>query len=121
MRPTTWRRALLAAAACALLAPATASATATPEQITTALNNGVTYLKGLQNSETGAISGFGGDWALTAFAAAKVAPADVNKGGKENTDARSWYEKEVGAVTWPGESATDFERATLLSYAAGID
>lgn len=123
MRPITWRLALIAAAVCALLAPATAAATATPEQITTALNNGVTYLKGLQNSETGAISGFGGDWALTAFAAAKVAPADVNKGGKENTDARSWYEKEVGAVGWPGEGAvaTDFERATLISYAAGID
>jgi hypothetical protein len=123
MRPTTWRLALFAMSVCALFAPATASATATPEQITTALNNGVTYLKGLQNSETGAISGFGGDWALTAFAAAKVAPADVNKGGKENTDARSWYEKEVGAVTWPGEgaTATDFERATLISYAAGID
>ncbi len=87
------------------------------------MNNGVTYLKGLQNSETGAISGFGGDWALTAFAAAKVAAADVNKGGKETTDARSWYEKEVGAVGWPGEgaAATDFERAALISYAAGID
>jgi hypothetical protein len=123
MRPTTWRLAPIAAAVCALLVPATAAATATPEQITTALNSGVTYLKGLQSSETGAISGFGGDWALTAFAAAKVAPADVNKGGKENTDARSWYEKEVGAVGWPGEGAvaTDFERATLISYAAGID
>jgi len=123
MRPTTWRLTLLAAVVCALLAPATAFATVTPEQITTALNNGVTYLKGLQNSETGAITGFGGDWALTAFAAAKVAPADVNKGGKESTDARSWYEKEVGAVGWPGEGAvaTDFERATLISYAAGID
>lgn len=123
MRLTTWRPALIVVAVCALLAPATASATATPEQITTALNNGVTYLKGLQNTETGAISGFGGDWALTAFAAAKVAPADVNKGGKENTDARSWYEKEVGAVGWPGAGAvaTDFERAALISYAAGID
>jgi hypothetical protein len=123
MRLTTCRLAPIAAAICSLLAPATASATATPEQITTAMNNGVSYLKGLQNSETGAISGFGGDWALTAFAAAKVAPADVNKGGKENTDARSWYEKEVGAVGWPGggATATDFERASLISYAAGID
>lgn len=115
--------ALLVAALCPLLLPAAASATATPEQIATAMNNGVTYLKGLQNNETGAISGFGGDWALTAFAAAKVAPADVNKGGKEDTDARSWYEKEVGAVGWPGGGAvaTDFERAALVSYAAGID
>lgn len=123
MRFTLSRSALLAAALCSLLAPASASATATPEQITTATSNGVTYLKGLQNAETGAISGFGGDWALTAFAAAKVAPADVNKGGKEGTDARSWYEKEVGVVGWPGEGAvaTDFERAALIAYAAGID
>src|SRR4029077_4444680 len=73
--------------------------------------------------ESGEIPGFGGDWALTSFAAANVAAADVNKGGKEATDARSWYEGIVGAVTWPGEgaTATDFERAALLSYAAGID
>jgi len=123
MRLTTCRLALIATATCSLLAPASASATATPEQISTAMSNGVTYLKGLQSKETGAIAGFGGDWALTAFAAAKVAAADVNKGGKENTDARSWYEKEVGAVSWPGEgaTATDFERAALISYAAGID
>lgn len=123
MRFTLSRSALLAAAVCSLLVPATASASATSEQITTATSNGVTYLKGLQNSETGAISGFGGDWALTAFAAAKVAPADVNKGGKEGTDARSWYEKEVGAAGWPGGGAvaTDFERAALIAYAAGID
>jgi hypothetical protein len=107
----------------ALSLPAAASATATPEEIAASLSSGVTYLKGLQNKETGAIPGFGGDWSLTAFAAAKVAAADVNKGGKEGTDARSWYEKEVGAVTWPGgeAAATDFERAALISYAAGID
>jgi len=123
MRLTIRRLALIATATCSLLAPASASATATPEQISIALNNGVTYLKGQQSAETGAIAGFGGDWALTAFAAAKVAAADVNKGGKENTDARSWYEKEVGAVSWPGEgaAATDFERAALIAYAAGID
>jgi len=123
MRQTTSRLASIAVAIGALLVPATASATASPEEISTSLSSGVSYLKGLQNSETGAISGFGGDWALTAFAAAKVAPADVNKGGKEGTDARSWYEKEVGAVGWPGAGAvaTDFERATLIAYAAGID
>jgi hypothetical protein len=119
----TRRLALVAAAIGSLLAPAAASAIATPEQISKSMNEGVTYLKGLQNKETGAIAGFGGDWALTSFAAAKVAAADVNKGEKETTDARSWYEKEVGAVTWPGGEvkATDFERAALLTYAAGID
>lgn len=118
------RLALVAVAACALLAPASASAFSTLEQIATARSNGVTYLKGLQNKETGAIPGFGGDWSLTSFAAAGLAPAEVNKGGKSTTDARSWYEKEVGAATWPGTMsppATEFERASLLAYAAGID
>jgi hypothetical protein len=123
MRQLSSRLAAITAAIAALLLPAAASATATPEQITSSVNKGLTYVKGLQNSETGAIPGFGGDWALTAFAASKVAAADVNKGGKATTDARSWYEGEVGAVGWPGAepSATDLERATLLAYAAGID
>ncbi len=122
MRPITCRVALIAAALGSLLAPAVASATATPEQIEKARNEGVTYLKGLQK-ESGEIPGFGGDWALTSFAAAGVAPADVNKAGKETSDARSWYEGVVGAVGWPGEGAvaTDFERAALIAYAAGTD
>jgi hypothetical protein len=123
MRLITCRLTLIAAAITSLLAPAAASASASPEEITSSINKGLTYLKGLQSSETGAIAGFGGDWALTAFAATKVAAADVNKGGKANTDARSWYEGEVGAVGWPGGGAvaTDFERAALVAYAAGID
>jgi hypothetical protein len=123
MRLISTRLALIAAAIGSLAIPAVASATASPEEISSSLSKGVTYLKGLQNKETGAISGFGGDWALTSLAAAKVAAADVNKGGKETTDARSWYEGEVGAVGWPGAEpkSTDFERAALLSYAAGID
>ncbi len=122
MRPTTCRLALIATALASLLAPASALATASAEQVTTSMNKGVEYLKGLQK-ESGEIPGFGGDWALTAFAAAKVAPADVNKAGKEGADARSWYEGVVGVSTWPGgeAAATDFERAALLSYAAGID
>lgn len=120
MRSITSRLALLAAALVTLAAPAVASATATPTEISTSLTKGVEYVKGLQK-ESGEIPGFGGDWALTSLAAAKVAPADVNKTGKEGKDARSWYEGLVGSPTWPGETATDFERAALLAYAAGID
>lgn len=122
MRPITCRLALIAAALCSLLAPAVASATATLPQIEESRNKGVEYLKGLQK-ESGEIPGFGGDWSLTSLAAAGVAPADVNKAGKEGKDARSWYEGLVGVSTWPGEGAvaTDFERAALLSYSAGID
>src|ERR1044072_8195872 len=122
MRLTIRRLALIAVVLGSLLAPASASATATAEQIEKSLNSGVIYLKG-RHKESGEAPGFGGDWALPAFAAAKVAAADVNKAGKEGTDARSWYEGVVGAPTWPREGAlaTDFERAALLSYAAGID
>jgi hypothetical protein len=120
MRLINSRLAALAVMAVSLAVPATAAATATPTEISTSLGKGVEYLKGLQK-ESGEIPGFGGDWALTSLAAAKVAPADVNKTGKEGKDARSWYEGLVGSPTWPGENATDFERAALLSYAAGID
>lgn len=122
MRPTILRLALLAAALASLLVPAAASAVATTKQIEESIGKGVTYLKGLQK-ESGEMSGFGGDWSLTALAAVNVAAADVNKAGKEGKDARSWYEGVVGAASWPGEGAvaTDFERAALISYAAGID
>lgn len=118
MRQTSHRLALAAVAVVALLVPASAAAKATPTEITAAKTKGVEYLKGLQKTN-GEIPGFGGDWALTAFAAAGVAPADVKKTG----DARGWYEGLVGSPTWPGAEplATDFERGALLAYAAGID
>ncbi len=56
------------------------------------------HLKGLQK-ESGEILGFGGDWALTSFAAAGVAPADVNKAGKESSDARSWIDPQEAELT----------------------
>src|ERR1044072_9615311 len=96
MRLTIRRLALLAGVLGSLLAPASASATATAEQIKKSLTSGVIYLKGLQK-ESGEIAGFGGDWALTAFAAAKVAAADVNKAGQEGTEARRWEEGVGGA------------------------
>jgi hypothetical protein len=123
MRRITCRLAAIITVAASLMVPASALATASPEEITSSINKGQTYIKGLQNTETGAIPGFGGDWSLTAFAATNVAAADVNKGGKAATDARSWWEAEAGAVGWPGggATATDFERAALIAYAAGID
>jgi hypothetical protein len=104
------------------MAPSAASATSTSEQIATATAGGVTYLKSLQQLD-GSIPGFGGDWALTSLAAAGNAAANVKKTA-ESTDARTWYQGLVGAATWPGTEnppSTEFERAALLSYAAGID
>jgi hypothetical protein len=121
MRTITARLATLAAILLSLALPAMASATAGSTEISAALGKGVTYLKGLQ-VESGEIPGFGGDWSLTSLAAAGTAPADVNKSGLEGHDARSWYEGVVGVAGWPsGGVATDYERGTLLAYAAGID
>ena len=121
MRFPTTRVVVAAIGACMFLVPATASATSTEEQIKTARDNGVTYLKSLQK-ENGEIAGFGGDWSLTSLAAAGVAAADVHK-TEGSTNARTWYKNLVGEASWPGGSpvVTDFERAALIAYAAGID
>jgi hypothetical protein len=122
MRSMTARLAVLAAILVSLAVPAMASATASSTEISNSLNEGQSYLKGLQSTTNGEIAGFGGDWSLTSFAAAGTAPANVNKSGIEGRDARSWYESVVGAAGWPsGGSATDFERGALVAYAAGID
>jgi hypothetical protein len=123
MRLTVRRLAPLALACCALLAPAGASAASTPKQIKTAVTRGVTYLRTQQQAD-GSFSGFGAEWALSAFAAARVAPADV-KETPTSTDARTAYENLIGdPATWPGGSeppVTTYEDAALAAYAAGID
>jgi len=111
----------LVLAACALALPASSWATSTAKQIKVAKANGVTYLKSTQQLN-GSFSGFDSDWALGALAAAGTAAADVQLPG--GTDARSYYRSLFGdPATWPGEGAsiTEFERAALNSYAAGID
>jgi hypothetical protein len=92
---------------------------------------GVAYLKAQQQTNgsfpgdpgyTG--EGFGGEWALTSLAAARVAAANV-KASESATDARTYYRGLVGdTATWPTTSeppVADFETAALAAYAAGID
>jgi hypothetical protein len=120
MRHMTCRLALLAAGVCALLTPAAASATSTTAEIEASVTKGVTYLKSVQLTS----GGFESEWDLSALAAGGVAAANVQKAGAE-TDARTWYRKLVGnstATKWPKEAiATEYERAALNAYAAGID
>ncbi|HEY2217311.1 MAG TPA: hypothetical protein VGH21_07430, partial [Solirubrobacteraceae bacterium] len=115
--------AALGAVVCLSLTPAVASATSTPEQIATATTAGAKYLRSLQET-TGAIPGFGGDWALTSLASAGEAATNVRKKAK-STDARTWYRELVGnAATWPEGASppvSEYERAALVAYAAGID
>lgn len=123
--PLRRRRALLALPLLAsALLPAAAQATSTPTQISTSVTNGVTYLKSLQQLDgrfsTGATSP-SLDWTLSALAAAGVAAADAKVTG--GADARTYYRGLLSPSTWPGSGApvTDFERASLNAYAAGID
>jgi hypothetical protein len=113
------RLVLVIATVTALLTPAVAAAQ-TPMEL------GVKYLEKVQESEeaTGAPK-FGGDWALTSLAAGHQAAADVRRGGsKSSVYAREWYENYIAPSSWPGKvenPATEFEKAALVSYAAGID
>jgi hypothetical protein len=123
MRTLTLRLAAIAAGLCTLLAPAASSATSTTAEIEASVSKGASYLRSLQET-SGAIPGFGGDWSLTSLAAAKVAAANVKK-TEASTSARTWYRELVGnTATWPETSkppATEFEKAALVAYAAGID
>lgn len=118
MRSVVCRLALATATVVTLLAPAVAMA-GTP------VEEGVKYLETVQKKEsaTGAPS-FGGDWALTSLAAAGKPAAEVIR-GSGTTNAREWYEKYIAKPSsWPGEPedpATEYEKATLVSYAAGIE
>jgi hypothetical protein len=120
MPSPTRRLALIAVGICGLMVPATASATSSKAAIEASVSSGVTYLKSVQLTS----GGFESDWDLDSLAAAGVAAANVKKTGAE-TDARTWYRKLVGdetATKWPAKAiVTEYERAALNSYAAGID
>ncbi len=122
MRPFVRRLAPLAVALCALLAPGTAFAASTKQE-KAATSKGVAYLRS-QQQESGSFPGFGGEWTLSALAAAKLAPAEVEQ-APSSSDARGYYRALFGdPSTWPGEderSVTTFENAALAAYAAGID
>ena len=106
------------AAAAALFCAPSAGATSTPQQVSTAVKAGASYLEELQES-----SGlFETDWVLGALAASGQPASGVKSGA--GPDARSAYRSLVGnPSTWPGAGAgvADFERAALNAYAAGID
>lgn len=114
----------------ALLAvlPAASAAAATPSEIETAQASGVEWLKKQQDPATGQIAGFGGDWAATAFAAIGVDVAGV-RATPGDPSLQDYLLGEYTGGEWiepPGTGpfplpVTEYERATLASYAAGLD
>ncbi|MFJ8006208.1 prenyltransferase/squalene oxidase repeat-containing protein [Streptomyces fagopyri] len=121
------RRATLTTAAALgalVLTALPAAATSTPAQIATSKTNGVTYLKSLQAADGSyAGSGLSNEWAFSAFASAGTAAVDVTPGGDASKNARTVYRNLLATSAWPSASpvVTDYERATLNGYAAGID
>ncbi|MFD4900680.1 hypothetical protein [Streptomyces sp. NPDC058411] len=101
-----------------------AAATATPAQIATSKANGVTYLKSLQAADGSyAGAGLSNEWAFSALASAGTAAVDVTPGGDTTKNARSVYRTLLATAGWPSATpvVTDYERAALNAYAAGID
>ncbi|MFF9718694.1 hypothetical protein ACF1DW_24370 [Streptomyces sp. NPDC014603] len=120
-RPTLIAAATVGAFALTVLP---AAATATPAQIATSKTNGVAYLKSLQTADGSyAGSGLSNEWAFSALAAAGTAAVDVTPGGDTSKNARTVYRNLLATSGWPSSSpvVTDYERATLNAYAAGID
>ena len=120
------RTALTAAAALGtfVLTTLPASATSTPAQIATSKTNGTAYLKSLQAADGSyAGSGLSNEWAFSALASAGTAAVDVTPGGDTSKNARTVYRNLLSTSGWPSSSpvVTDYERATLNAYAAGID
>ncbi|GLF93071.1 prenyltransferase/squalene oxidase repeat-containing protein [Streptomyces yaizuensis] len=101
-----------------------ASATSTPAQIATSKTNGVAYLKSLQAADGSyAGAGLSHEWAFSAFAATGTAVVDVAPGGDTTKNARTVYRNLLSTPGWPSAApvVTDYERAVLNAYAAGID
>ncbi|ADI04381.1 hypothetical protein SBI_01260 [Streptomyces bingchenggensis BCW-1] len=125
--PPSFRRPVLTVAAALgafALTTLPAAATATPAQIATSRTNGVAYLKSLQTADGSyAGAGLSNEWAFSAFAAAGTAAVDVTPDGDTNKNARTVYRNLLSTSGWPSSSpvVTDYERATLNAYAAGID
>jgi hypothetical protein len=122
IRSLAVRVALVTSAAFALIV-STASASSNAE-IEAAFKKGATYLEKQQLS-TG---GFNSDWDLGALAAAGVAAVNVqgeHEKVKDTNNARTWYRRLLSneeSTKWPEKSIpTEYERASLNAYAAGID
>ncbi len=117
-----------AIAVCLLVLPASALG-ASAKEIKQTTSAGLSYVKAQQQSN-GSLPGdpgnpgLGGEWALSSFAAARVAAANVRT-SESGTDARTYYRNLIGdTATWPGSAeppVADFEAGALAAYAAGID
>ncbi|HEU4944557.1 MAG TPA: prenyltransferase/squalene oxidase repeat-containing protein [Solirubrobacterales bacterium] len=106
--------------------PSGAAATASQDKIDAAVDAAVQYVRGQQDPATGEPFGFehgsfSSDWVATSLAAAGVSAADVLTPGNPSLQdflladyTGFWAGPPIGA-------ATNYERVTLVSHAAGLD
>jgi hypothetical protein len=127
MRSVSVRRtfALCAALLSLGVLPATATATSSEAEIDTAIDKAVAYAQTQQIAATGGFpQTFGANLMTTSLAAAGVDAAEfrVGSGDPSLQDALLG---EYGSADWgddpPQGLATDYEQATLISFAAGLD
>jgi hypothetical protein len=108
------------------LLPSTAAATASQDQIDGAIDTAVEYVGGQQNPDTGEPFGFehgsfSSDWVATSLAAAGVSAADVRAPGNPSLQDFLLADYTDFWAGPPVSAATNYERATLVSHAAGLD
>jgi hypothetical protein len=122
--------ALCAAVLCLVAVPAVASATATQGEVDAAIGKAVEYVRGQQDPATGEPFGyehgsFSSDWVATSLAAAGVSAAGVGDAGSPSL--QDFLFADYGGDFWTGGEAgtfttvANYERATLVAHAAGID
>lgn len=115
-RPLRALCALGLALAAMAAAAGSASAYVSPAQAEHAADRGVNWF--LSNQEESGSFGFGGDWAMTALAAAGLNAADAST-SLADPSAQDFYVGDWQA-SGPGGAATDAERAILSGVAGGI-
>lgn len=124
--------ALGAAVLCLAVLPAAAMATASQGEIDGAVAKAVEYVRGQQDPASGEPFGFehgsfSSDWVATSLAAAGISPADVHGAGPGSPSLQDFLFGDYSSEFWTGGAAetfttvSNYERATLVAHAAGLD
>lgn len=124
--------ALCAAVLSLAVLPAAATATASQGEIDAAIDKAVEFVRAQQDPVTGEPlgyehGGFGSDWLVTSLAAAGVSSADVHGPAAGNPSLRDFLLGDYRTAFWTGglgetfTTVDNYQRATLVAYAAGLD
>jgi hypothetical protein len=133
MRAVSVRRvSALCATVLSLAVPTTAMATSAQSEIDAAIGKAVEYVRGQQDPATGEPFGFehgsfSSDWVATSLAAAGVSAADVRDPAPGSPSLQDFLHGDYSSEFWTGgpveafTTVANYERATLVAHAAGLD